>query len=546
MDSKFLQNERLKTLKGTIGKVKNVLHSRKMTGIGPSPQVDTGTGFSLTSHVAGNSTSLMITPSVDNLSDAILRRIFIFYQPYLQLEHEGTQIPNFQPFFLSPKVYRYSLERICRRWRAIVLDTPILWTTITLDGRTDYTPAGLRRTLSLSKGLLLDIYIRPRLFFLFKTNKVVESLEVLKLERSRIRCLYWGYAHKSELLTLFPIGGNVVTEYPKLEIFSLLQYRSHSTHGLPMGLVYTPRLRHLQLGEAALIQSFMMAISLPLQTLSLTENIFALTSSFYLQFLALCPQLVSLRISIPLSFEIDGTWPRLRFTLPALRRLWFFASFTSNVLLLIRSLDLPALTHLKFGDYNPVEPNCKIPLLWHLLSESAPTLERLSLHSQCMPVGVWIAEPLLFRLVNLQILTLSEFQIHMTMLEPLIPDPNASPERWILPRLKILRFRRTDIEGNLLPNLIQARSFSDDQDQKLRIERSQGATAEEGWYDFRRPREAPHLPDWILRTVEVHSCSFLDDETYKTMLQLSVTHRRVVSLRRLSRKASPWLSLSSL
>ncbi|KAF8529560.1 hypothetical protein BU17DRAFT_79559 [Hysterangium stoloniferum] len=535
MDSKY-QNERLKPLKVTLGKVKNILQSHKKTEISPSLQVNIET--------SGNTTSLPITPPINNLSDAILRDIFVLQQPYLHTEYVGTQIPDFHPSFWPPYTYRYNIECVCRRWRALILDTPIIWTTIILDRRTDYTPARLRKTLDLSKGLPLDIFVQPWSFLPRKTNKTIESLNVLKLERSRIRCLYWGYAHKRDLLTLFPIEGNVVTEYPKLEIFSLLRYRSHSTDAQPMGLIYTPRLRHLQLGEAALIQSFMMAISLPLQTLSLAENTFALTSSFYLQFFALCPQLVSLRINISVSFEIDGTWPRMRFTLPALRRLWFFASFTSNILLLIRSLDLPALTHLKFGDYNPVEPNYKIPLLWHLLSESAPTLERLSLHRRCMPVGVWVAEPLLFRLVNIQTLTLSEFQIHMTMLEPLIPDPNTSPERWILPRLKILKFKRTDIEGNLLPNLIQARSFSDDKDQKLRIEFGQGTTAEEGCYDPRRPRVAPHLPDWILRTVEVHSCSFLDDETYTTMLQLSVTHRRVVRL--LGRRGSSWSSLSSL
>lgn len=516
-------------------------------------------------------------PPVLELPDELLSAIFIHCVPQFasaQELQEGRHALN--PFDPHPHAVRRCLTQVCRRWRIVAIDTSMLWTTLVLGRTLRWDHENLKQWLTYSRACPLSILIRPRQWSGSKT-RVSTLLRLLKGEIGRIRCFMAQHLHWEELLELFPVS--VTLEFPLMEVFYIREYTPRVVEpedGLPlpepdMGRVYAPKLVYLELAETHLLTSFMTTSVLPIQFLILAAAKFPVPSSTYLQFLACCPDLSSLWVfnEVPL-LTTGEMWPETRLTLPRLRDLRFYADHTPDTMLLLRSIHIPSLLNLRFGqyDFSHHPSGFVLQVFWHFLTETASTLENITLSHESLPIGDNLAGPLLRNMANLKKIVIHDVQLKPDLLECLIPDQGKPLEQWPCPRLTSLTLENVDIEGDALPRLISARALSD---KELRDRRE---TMSKHNKECTSETTVPDIPDgqhkdieqivdksknedndedagkdWDIMTsissvlydplnegrlvwVDIAHCSILAEETLTALVELEKTHSHVLRFRR--------------
>ncbi|GJJ11718.1 hypothetical protein Clacol_005955 [Clathrus columnatus] len=326
----------------------------------------------------------------------------------------------------------------------------------------------LRRCITLSKDLPLEVYVRP--WALGKlSHPLVPHLTLLKAECHRIRKFMAGHMNHEELIHFFPIIPGQVNEFPMMEVFYLSGYTSRVdiTDGLPMGLIYSPNLRHLELGEAYLVECFMTTTFLPLYTLVLSSHRCLVPALIILHFISLCPHITALKLDIWNAYDTDVGWPQDRITLHQLQDLWFYANSTNNTMYLLRSLHMPRLLRVVFGERYPQNSVFRRQLFSHILLETSLTLQYLSINRNSFPGGSNLIEPLLIRMDRLRTLSFTEVEVVPSVLDLLIPPEGRPPEEWPLPWLENLSFKRVDLPGDSLIKVITTRSIPDSMDHLL-------------------------------------------------------------------------------
>jgi len=131
------------------------------------------------------------------------------------------------------------------------------------------------------------------------------------------------------------------------------------------------------------------------------------------------------------------------------------------MLSLFRSLLLPSLEIFRFGQlgYN-ADHLFRQQIVWHFMTEAAFTLGDLLLDWFSFPHPTrGVIEPLLSRMVNLQILELHELELKPSLLEVLVPERSVPPHLWPCPQLRSLIFRELDIGGDEFLRLVEVRCF---------------------------------------------------------------------------------------
>lgn len=404
------------------------------------------------------------------LPDELLSNIFNHCLPYVSTPREIQYgHPVIDPFHPHPHSVRRSLTQVCRTWRTVATNTPSLWTTIVLGRSLKWDIDNLEKWLRYSRSCLLDVVIRPTNWHGSKA-RATPLLKLLRNETGRIRSFVALHIHSEELLGIFPLDSGQITQLLSLEIFYIREFsRGPMAPGeddldfsldFSMGLVYTPKLQYLELAEATLVTSFMTTSFMPVQWLVLSASKYPVPYSTYLQFLTCCPNLSSLWFFSQGPFNgLVPMWPETRHTLPALHDLRFFANHTPESMLFLRSLHLPSLLRLRFGQYDTARhpADFVLQVFWHLFAETASTLEYVQLGHGSLPIGDNLAGPLLRNMTNLRTLVICEACLKPDVLECLIPEPGTPLEQWPCPRLAFLTLDSVDIEGDALPRLINAR-----------------------------------------------------------------------------------------
>ncbi|KAF8532741.1 hypothetical protein JB92DRAFT_11079 [Gautieria morchelliformis] len=502
-----------------------------------------------------------LPPPALALPDEILSHIFISCLPPLP-SGSGLHIafPALQP---HPYAARRTLTQVCHRWRTVAINTPTLWTIFVLGRTLKCDHDTVKTWLSYTSGCPLDIIIRPREWS-GSRSRVSTLLRLFRSETGRIRSLIAQRLHWEELLEFVPLGE--VTQLLSMEVFCVRNFSlvMQDPDSQEMGLVYAPKLQYLELPEAHFITSFMTTSYLPLQSLILGSSDFPAPSSTYLQFLACCPELSLLVISNRAPILDDGPmWPERRLTLPALIDLEFSADYTPDIMLLLRSLHIPALTHLRFGqflfDHHPA--GYVLQVLWHFLTETAATLKFIVLNHHSLPLGENLTGPLLRNMSNLNTLVIHDVYLKLDVLECLIPGPDTPVGEWPCPQLRLMRLESVDIEGDALPRLIQARSLPDEayvvsppRSRSISIEKREQTDGDKGvdkvggvdeYEDNRRTvdqaerrvmlRRMVDAVGWgygSLRTVAIYHCCILSEETMAALVEIERTYSDVVSIRR--------------
>ncbi|KAF8529564.1 hypothetical protein BU17DRAFT_79563 [Hysterangium stoloniferum] len=292
-----------------------------------------------------------------------------------------------------------------------------------------------------------------------------------------------------------------------------------------MGNINAPNLRYLHIPESIILACFTTPL-LPLRFLDVWENVFAMPASFFVDFLQKCPQLAHIHFALGRQFYIDGpSWPESRITIPLLRSLNFESFAGQNPMLLLRSLHLPALELLDFGEFLDHEgavsndPTFKRQLIWYFLPETSATLKTLILHGGCIPTGNNIVEPLLAIMRNVETLSFLNTEVKPSFLELLIPSDDDPHEAWVMPRLTSLTLFETDIEGDAIFRVIRSRALSDEEIRIIQADSKDGLIA--------LSKNDP-LHRKTLRHVQIRRCAVLEDAIFSELMAIRKTHSRVV------------------
>ncbi|KAF8529558.1 hypothetical protein BU17DRAFT_79556 [Hysterangium stoloniferum] len=388
-----------------------------------------------------------------SLPNELFSEIFILCLPYIATSPKYLQhwSPSIDYFAINLYGIRKSLSQVCRRWRGVVHSTPGMWTSLVLG-----------RSLKWDEEVL-KVWAGSK-------SRVTKLTKIVRGHVHRLRSFIVDHIYYDELQGLFPLAAEPITVLPALQIFVVRQYTSgfpaFADGNLLMGHVYTPCIQYMELAEAIMMNSFL-TISLPyLQNLNLASSKFYVLVSTYYQFLATCPNLVSLRftrssVMSPSDFESEP--PEHRLILPMVENFEFMQDHTPDTLFLVRSLQLPELKTLKFGQFERTRRN---PGFIHeffsqLIVESAETLQDLILlQGSILPEDTFYP-PLIKTMRNLKTLVFDNVFLRNSVIEALMPDSEEAQDMWPCPKLRALTIDQLDIDGDRLVELLKIRTLSD-------------------------------------------------------------------------------------
>ena len=340
-------------------------------------------------HASSNGTTRIYPPLIDRLPTEILSHIFrllwLETGPHPRLDIESW--PRYHPVHSSV----IHITHVCRRWREIALDTPILWSRID-DTLPDRMVAFLQRSRSAPISLSTYLALPHQGTAGALVARVLDSCRA-RLRRLDVRLHAYDIFTHSRINFAAPnlecltvqcelYDGIEVVHYPlllqgqttSLKALALL----HIRHWLPANLF--PSLVHLNI-------SYFYMEELPLHMLS--------------HLLADCPRLETLHIgevwSYPL-LDLDLTPPVQKVHMPYLRSISTCCTTLQTASHILSSLDLPSKTRIRIHNapvsaYTTADDNRLPPLAFMqplTRLELAANNTALYLVAEGESAGIWI------------------------------------------------------------------------------------------------------------------------------------------------------------
>ncbi|KIJ37596.1 hypothetical protein M422DRAFT_781695 [Sphaerobolus stellatus SS14] len=389
-----------------------------------------------------------------------------------------TWVPGLDYYCHELNVTRRHLSQVCQRFRSVIFGTPSIWSPVALGRPLDYDQDRLREQLTNSGDCPLDIFIRPKIWHGSKA-RITKLTKLLQPHRHRLRCFFVNSIYHEELQGLFPVDEPVVA-LPLLEIFILVeyiaQYPAAPEHEKFMGPVYTPNLKHIELGEGAILPRFLNIISFPcLRTVILSTPKYHVPLNILYPFFSLCPQVEYIAFRRGAAQPVDpesseAEQPEHSLMLDHVTTLEFIADQTLDQMFLIRSFSLPSLKDLKFGAYGPIRTNIT-QFFGHLLVTQADTLEKLTLMPGAIADDDEILGATLPTMKNLKLFTCDDVILKPNVLKSLLPDQDG--DEWPCPKLRTISLTNVEVENDTLTKLVQLRVPSKKELNKVRKKRQQ-------------------------------------------------------------------------
>ncbi|KAK7056878.1 hypothetical protein VNI00_002595 [Paramarasmius palmivorus] len=438
-----------------------------------------------------------------------------------------------------------TLMLVCRYWADVVLDTPVLFSKISVSPHDSIERA--RRKLARSKSCPLDISINfgPRMEYTNKTTvteQVVHAMDLIRPALWRTRSFSLCVQNRPQAHAAL---SQCQEEAPLLESLTIqvhlpIQEVHYSNTLLPLFKGRTPRLRSCSLTSFNFGWDLRLVSRLRVLKLGGYLNGFAPSSSTLLGILRQCPDLEELVLRNMSDVDSDPCYPISRprasedfdppaitkiIRLPRLSKVSFHSSGLVFTRQIMSQLALPNLESLEI---------CWLGNVTHILQllyEQA--LTRLPLKHLRIESGVF-SENQLVRLLR-RVPSLKSLELVDTEdASPITLRALASPQPWVCPRLEILVLDGcTNIEWDPLRGLVESRlpAHSYPSHHNLEPFRSGNASASaSAAARYQRPivKSSSHAvlrgqPVQRIRSVDVSRCSEISREMVQ-WLRMYVPH----------------------
>ncbi|KAF5369349.1 hypothetical protein D9758_002769 [Tetrapyrgos nigripes] len=334
-----------------------------------------------------------------------------------------------------------TLMLVCRYWAEVALDTPILWSKISVSPHDSLEKA--RRKLSRSKSCPLDITIDiPIEYTNSVTELVIHATDMIRPALWRTRSLFLSVPNRAQAHAAL---SRCQEDAPVLESLTIQIHHSiddrYSTNPiLPIFKGQTPRLRSVSLTSFNFGWDLRLVSSLKVLKLGGYFNGFAPSSSTLISILRQCPELEELALrnmsidSAPcygtrISDEFDTPPTSKPVRLPRLTKISFTCSGIAFTRQIMTQITFPNLESLEMGYLENISPILQI-----LYTQALTRLPLRYLHIEsCL-----FSEPkfvnLLRRLTSLTRLELVDIEdVSSSLLKSL-----SSSQPWMCPKLQIV------------------------------------------------------------------------------------------------------------
>ncbi|KAJ3716900.1 hypothetical protein F5878DRAFT_344373 [Lentinula raphanica] len=261
-----------------------------------------------------------------------------------------------------------TLMLVCRYWEEVVLDTPVLWSKISVSPHDSLEKA--RRKLSRSKSCPLDISISfgPRLEHLNTvTEQIVHAMDIFRPALWRTRSFTLSVPTRPQAHAAL---SRCQEEAPMLESLDIQIHRSddhHSSPPLPLFRGHTPRLRSCSLTSFNFDWDTRLVSRLRVLKLGGYFNGFVPSPNTLLGILRLCPDLEEFALRNMSNVESDSCYPfsfqeidlptTSKIRLPRLSRISFYCSgnvFTRQIMNQIAFPNLESLEMCYLENVTPI------------------------------------------------------------------------------------------------------------------------------------------------------------------------------------------------
>ncbi|KAJ3937107.1 MAG: hypothetical protein NXY57DRAFT_772932 [Lentinula lateritia] len=425
-----------------------------------------------------------------------------------------------------------TLMLVCHYWEEVVLDTPVLWSKISVSPHDSLEKA--RRKLSRSKSCPLDVSISfgPRLEHLNTvTEQVIHAMDLFRPALWRTRSFSLSVPTRPQVHAAL---SRCQEDAPLLESLTIQIYRSQDDHysspPLPLFRGHTPRLRSCSLTSFNFGWDTRLVSRLRVLKLGGYFNGFVPSPSTLLGILRLCPELEEFALRnmsdvdsdscYPPSFqEIDSSKTSKTVRLPRLSKISFYYSGIVFTRQIMNQITFPNLESLEMCYLENVTP-----ILQLLYTQSLTRLPLQSLRIE----SCFFNEPklvtLLRKLPSITSLELVDVEDASSNLLTSL----SSSQPWICPKLDTVTLDgctsldwdslRTFVESRLpvnsYPRYQDARAFRSAQAATKTISASAVAA---GYSRSSKSRSAQH-PQAVLpgprriRSIDVTRCSQISKE----------------------------------
>ncbi|KIJ53991.1 hypothetical protein M422DRAFT_24982 [Sphaerobolus stellatus SS14] len=471
--------------------------------------------------------------NLNSLPDEVLQEVFLHCLPLFERcfpdpSETGFDFPNEYPELLGPhpRIINSLLGRVCRRWAHVVVNTPLLWTTIVLDTEMDNIEY-IQKCLTLSRRKRLDIFIRPWSRENRRDMTSVFTFMSGHFDRTRI---LQAYTDPKELEALFSNGS--IIRMPKAKLIEVNCPRdsvlTRNGTELPpsIGTIEADNLVYLHAFHPIVLQRFIFSSGkfYSLKFLFLDTTLRRPSES--LRFIGSCPNLEDLTIY---EFGGSGTWlaqsprlPYIRYTLPNLAAFKLHGDYSEETVFFLRSLHMPSLRYLDLGTPGEaIEPSRYTnQVYYYLLQEYSKSIHGLPIDN-VTSAGMSSITRHFVRLENLRMLIFRKVHIYQGFLEHLIPDIKNPGRPGPCPYLGAIYCIQVDLADQTFTKLIKTRCLSD-KEYAQEIEGQSGPHKLITYYTNPRAR--------LLRIVFI-KCAFLEDGLFQDMLDLSQEYSRIIEFK---------------